>query len=67
MLCSSNISFFFNFFFGGGLLFHLEEGGGVWSFSFHSRIFHSYTDVTITGEGLQILTSARHSMNGLEQ
>ena len=26
-----------------------------------SRIFHSYGDVTITGEGLQILTYARHS------
>ena len=29
--------------------------------SSHSRIFHSYGDVTITGEGLQILTYARHS------
>ena len=29
-------------------------------FSSHSRIFHSYGDVTITGEGLQILTYARH-------
>ena len=28
--------------------------------SSHSRIFHSYADVTITGEGLQILTYARH-------
>ena len=27
----------------------------------HSRFFHSYGDVTITGEGLQILTYARHS------
>ena len=26
-----------------------------------SRIFHSYTDVTIAGEGLQILTYGRHS------
>ena len=26
-----------------------------------SRIFHSYGDVTIAGEGLQILTYARHS------
>ena len=33
----------------------------VWGFSSHSRIFHSYGDVTITGEGLQILTDARHS------
>ena len=30
----------------------------VWSFSSHSRIFHSYGDVTITDEGLQILTYA---------
>ena len=27
----------------------------------HYRIFHSFGDVTITGEGLQILTYARHS------
>ena len=33
----------------------------VWSLSSHSRIFHSYGDVTIPGEGLQILTYARHS------
>ena len=33
----------------------------VWGLSSHSRIFHSYGDVTITGEGLQILTYARHS------
>ena len=33
----------------------------VWGFSSHSRIFHSYGDFTITGEGLQILTCARHS------
>ena len=31
----------------------------VWFFS-HSRIFHSYGDVTIAGEGLQILNYARH-------
>ena len=30
-----------------------------WGFSFRSRIFHSYGDVT--GEGLQMLTYARHS------
>ena len=30
-------------------------------FSSHSRIFHSYGDVTIAGERLQILTCARHS------
>ena len=30
-------------------------------FSYHSRIFHSYGDVTIAGEGLQIWTYARHS------
>ena len=28
--------------------------------SFHSRIFHSYGDVAITGERMQILTNARH-------
>ena len=33
----------------------------VWNLSSHSRIFHSYGDVTITGEGLQILTYARQS------
>ena len=32
----------------------------VWSLSSHSRIFHSYGDVTIAGEGLQISTYARH-------
>ena len=32
----------------------------VWSFSSHSRIFHSFGDVTSTGEGLQILTYAQH-------
>ena len=32
----------------------------VWVLSHHSRIFHSYEDATITGEGLQILTFARH-------
>ena len=32
----------------------------IWSFSSHSRIFHSFGDVTITGEGLQMLTYARH-------
>ena len=31
----------------------------LWS---HSRIFHSYGDVTIAGEGLQILTYGRHSL-----
>ena len=30
-------------------------------FSSHSRIFHSYGDVTITVEGLKVLTYARHS------
>ena len=33
----------------------------VWGLSSHSRIFHSYGDVTVAGEGLQILTYARHS------
>ena len=32
----------------------------VCSFSSHSRIFHSFGDVTIAGEGLQILTYAPH-------
>ena len=32
----------------------------VWSLSSHSRIFHSYGDVTIAGEGLQILIYARN-------
>ena len=32
-----------------------------WMFSSHSRIFHLCEDVTITGEGLQILTYARYS------
>ena len=31
------------------------------SFSSSSRIFHSYGDVTIAGEGLQILTCVRQS------
>ena len=31
-----------------------------WSYSSHSRIFHSIGDVTLAGEGLQILTYARH-------
>ena len=33
----------------------------VWDLSSHSKNFHSYGDVTILGEGLQILTNARHS------
>ena len=33
----------------------------VRGFSSHSRICHSYGDLTIAGEGLQILTYARHS------
>ena len=32
-----------------------------WSELSRSRIFHSYGDVTIAREGLQILTNARHS------
>ena len=31
----------------------------LFGFLSHSRIFHSYKDVTMTGEGLQILTYAR--------
>ena len=33
----------------------------VWGFSSHSRIRHSYGDLTNAGEVLQILTYARHS------
>ena len=33
----------------------------VWGLSSHSRIFHSYRDVTITSEELQMLTYARPS------
>ena len=33
----------------------------VWGFSSHLRIFHSYGDVTIAIEGLQIFTYVRHS------
>ena len=32
----------------------------VLGISSHSRDFHSHRDVTVTGEGLQILTCARH-------
>ena len=32
----------------------------VWDYSFHLRIFHSHGDVTNSGEGLQMLTYARH-------
>ena len=31
----------------------------VWGFSSHSKFFHSYGDVTMTGEGLQIFTYGR--------
>ena len=33
----------------------------IWRLLSHSRIFHSYGDITIAGERLQILTYARHS------
>ena len=33
----------------------------VWGYTSHSRIFHSYGEVTITGKRLQIFTYARHS------
>ena len=33
----------------------------VWGLSSHMRIFHSYGDVIITGEGLQFFTFTRHS------
>ena len=32
----------------------------VWGFSSQTIIFHSYGDVAVTGEMLQILTYARH-------
>ena len=32
----------------------------VCGFPSHLRIFHSYGDITMTGDGLQILTYARH-------
>ena len=35
----------------------------VWGCTSHSIIFHSYGDVTITGEGLHILTYAQHSLS----
>ena len=38
----------------------------IWSLSSHSRIFHSYRDVTIAGKGLQSLTYARHSCMATE-
>ena len=34
----------------------------VLSFSSHSKIFHPWGDITITGERLQILNNARHSL-----
>ena len=42
---------------------HTSKTGFFFCFVFlsHSRIFHMYGDVTIAGEGLQILTYARHS------
>ena len=43
------------------LLKHMENNClFVWSFSSHSKNFHSFGDVTIAGEVLQILTYARH-------
>ena len=38
----------------------------VWGLSSNSKIFHSYGDASITGEGLQILTYARHSCLAVE-
>ena len=32
----------------------------VWSFASRWKFFHSFGDVIIAGEGLQILTNARH-------
>ena len=39
------------------ILIFIEAGEG----SSRSRIFHSFGDVTMIGDGLQILTFARHS------
>ena len=73
---SSMFSFFFSFFLSVPLgenwvarrlhpKFQRAEGLFVclfvWAFSSYSRIFHSYRDFTITSDGLQILTCARHS------
>ena len=33
----------------------------VWGITSHLRIFHAYGDITITAQGLQTLTYARHS------
>ena len=33
----------------------------VWGFYSHSGIFHSYGDVTIADQGIQMFTYARHS------
>ena len=43
------------------LLFICLFGFLFWSLSSHLSIFHLYWDVTIAGEGLQILTYARYS------
>ena len=32
-----------------------------WCFTSHSKNFHLFGDIIMTGEGLQILTFARHS------
>ena len=32
-------------------------------YSYHSRIFHSYRDVTMIGKGLQTLTYAQHPLS----
>ena len=34
----------------------------AWGFSYHSKFFHSYGDINIVCEGLQILTCDRHSL-----
>ena len=39
----------------------LQKFSFVLGFSSHLKIFHSYGEVTITVEGLQVLTCARHS------
>ena len=66
--CVKNYTFFEkfeaykdDFFFAKLIELHdLKEGISFWSFSFHSRIFHSFGDVIITGEWLQHFTLALH-------
>ena len=58
--CSSFIIAYINRFL-YALILSLSYVFLFWSLSSHSRIFHSYGDVPIIGEGLQILPYAQHS------